>query len=85
MLNLKLHYILCLQSVLYVYYTTMIICMSEFSPDLHTKYYAILTHTILGKSTPKYCMYMCSCVAQWKSIASAAQKVVGSIPREHTY
>ncbi len=26
-----------------------------------------------------------SCVAQWKSIASAAQKVVGSIPREHTY
>ncbi len=28
---------------------------------------------------------MCSCVAQWKSIASAAQKVVGSIPRERTY
>ncbi len=27
----------------------------------------------------------CSCVAQWLSIASAAQKVVGSIPREHTY
>ncbi len=24
-------------------------------------------------------------VAQWLSIASAAQKVVGSIPREHTY
>ncbi len=24
-------------------------------------------------------------VAQWKSIALAAQKVVGSIPREHTY
>ncbi len=28
---------------------------------------------------------MCSCVAQWYSIASAAQKVVGSIPREHMY
>ncbi len=26
---------------------------------------------------------MCSCGAQWWSIASAAQKVVGSIPREH--
>ncbi len=24
-------------------------------------------------------------VAQWKSIALAAQKVMGSIPREHTY
>ncbi len=28
---------------------------------------------------------MCSCVAQWLSIALAAQKIVGSIPREYTY
>ncbi len=25
----------------------------------------------------------CFCVSQWKSIASAVQKVVGLIPREH--
>ncbi len=29
-------------------------------------------------------MYASVPVAQWWSIASAAQKVVGSIPREHT-
>ncbi len=28
--------------------------------------------------------YYCVPVAQWQSIALAAQKVVGSIPREHT-
>ncbi len=28
---------------------------------------------------------VCVPVAQWLSIASATQKVVGSVPREHTY
>ncbi len=30
-------------------------------------------------------IYVCVPVAQWLSIALAAQKVVGLIPREHTY
>ncbi len=36
-------------------------------------------------STSVETLNMCSCIAQWLSIASAVQKVVGSIPREHTY
>ncbi len=49
------------------------------------------THTVLDRSFLQqrhlsvWCLCMCVPVAQWYCIALATQKVVGSIPREHTY
>ncbi len=46
-----------------------------------------MTHLMFYISKQLVLPYMVYCVpvAQWQSIVLAAQKVVGSIPRKHTY